>query len=325
MNQQINLSPIVNEIRLEIEQRLEKLGLFCRIFARGKSLSSIGHKLKMKADVYKEGKKMQDIVGVRIVLYFADDVDVVYNYMKDLPNYFDESNSEKEIQQIDEDIPLKIGKLYDKLFMPERLNLIFRMSPEITERLRMALDGCSFSDLIDNTYEVQIRTIFSEGWHEVEHDLRYKCKDDPMWEYCREESRMLNGIYASLETTEASMRSLFDNIAYKNLRHREWEAMLRNKFCIRFEDESLSRGVSDLLSADKAKLGKELYKFRRGDLFLLLRSLSTRMPRKMDNIVFLINRARMKEESLIFLEPLPIHNLLNDLDNSGVGSLGIIT
>lgn len=317
MNQLINLSPIVNEIRLEIEQRLEKLGLFCRIFARGKSLSSIDHKLKLKSDVYKDGKKMQDIVGVRIVLYFADDVDVVYEYMKNLPNYVDESNSEKEILQLDKDIPLKkIGKLYDKLFMPERLNLIFRMSPELTDRLCMALYSCEFSNLIDNTYEVQIRTIFSEGWHEVEHDLRYKCKGDPMWDYCREESRMLNGIYASLETTEASMRSLFDSIAYKNLKRRDWVAMLRNKFCIRFEDGSLSGDVCDLLTADNAFLGKELYKFRRGNLFLLLRSLPTRIPRKMDNIVFLINRARMRDERLISLEPLPISNLLDDLDDS---------
>ena len=137
-----------------------------------------------------------------------------------------------------------------------------------------------------------------------------------MWDYCREESRMLNGIYASLETTEASMRSLFDNIAYKNLKHHDWVAMLRNKYCIRFEDESLSEDVGDLLSADNAFLGKELYKFRRGNLFLLLRSLPTRMPRKMDNIVFLINRARMKDERLISLEPLPISNLLDDLDDS---------
>lgn len=315
MNPQIYLAPIVNEIREEIEQRLEGLGLFCRIFARGKSLPSIEHKLKLKVNDYKGGKKMQDIIGVRIVLYFADDVDVVYEYMKTLPNYYDESNSEKEIEQLDRELSLnKIGKLYDKLFMPERLNLIFRMNEDTTDRLEMALYNSDFKDLIDNTYEVQIRTIFSEGWHEVEHDLRYKCGGDPMWSYCREESRMLNGIYASLEATEISMRRLFDNMAYKNLKHQDWEALMRNKFCIRFEDGDLSEDVRHILAANEDTLGKAIYKFRRGNLFLLLRSLPRRLPRKMDNIVFLINRAYMKDQSLISLEPGPISALLDELN-----------
>lgn len=315
MNPQINLTPIVKDIRLEIEQRLEALGLFCRIFARGKSLPSIEHKLQVKVNDYKDGKKMQDIIGIRIVLYFADDVDVVYQLMKDLPNYVDESNSEKEVEQLDKELSLKkIGKLYDKLFMPERLNLIFRMSDEDSERLDMALYNCSFKDLIDNTYEVQIRTIFSEGWHEVEHDLRYKCGGEAMWSYCREESRLLNGIYASLEATEVSMMSLFDRMAYKNLKHKDWEALMRNKFCIRFEDGNLSEKVRDILAADDSSLGKAIYKYRRGDLFQLLRLLPRRLPRKMDNFVFLINRAKMKDQRLLSMEPGPISSLLDEIN-----------
>lgn len=30
------------------------------------------------------------------------------------------------------------------------------------------------SDYIDDTFEVQVRTNSFEGWHEIEHDLRYK-------------------------------------------------------------------------------------------------------------------------------------------------------
>lgn len=27
---------------------------------------------------------------------------------------------------------------------------------------------------IDDTFEIQIKTMFFEGWHEIEHDMRYK-------------------------------------------------------------------------------------------------------------------------------------------------------
>ncbi|MBK7959276.1 MAG: hypothetical protein IPK03_14995 [Bacteroidetes bacterium] len=30
------------------------------------------------------------------------------------------------------------------------------------------------NSLVDSTFEVQLRTILSEGWHEIDHDLRYK-------------------------------------------------------------------------------------------------------------------------------------------------------
>lgn len=316
MERRINLDPIVNGIRMEIEESLNKLGLFYRIFARGKSLDSITRKVDRKAGIYNEKKKLQDIIGIRVVLYFADDISVVYGLLKEMTNYVDESNSEKDIQELDKNTKLSIGKLSDKLFMPQRLNLIFRMSEDYTDILKMALASFDFIDKIDNTYEIQIRTIFSEGWHEVEHDLRYKCLDDPMWSYCNEESRYLNGIYASLEATETSMRSMFDKIAYKNYKKGDWSAMMRNKFCVRFEDNLLSEKMCGLLSADSSKIGKEVFKFRREDLFALLKVLPGRMPKKMDNIIFLINRVAIKSAEIVKIEPSPISDLLDKLSMS---------
>lgn len=316
MEQRINLDLIVNSIRKEIEESLNNLGLYYRIFARGKSLDSINRKVGRKAGIYNEKKKLQDIIGIRVVLYFADDISVVYGLFKTMSNYVDESNSEKDIQELDNNTKLSIGKLSDKLFMPQRLNLIFRMSEFDTDNLKMALSNLDISDKIDNTYEIQIRTIFSEGWHEVEHDLRYKCLDDTMWDYCQEESRYLNGIYASLEATECSMRSIFDNIAYKNFKHGDWSAMMRNKFCIRFEDSFLSKNLCDLLAANNSIIGKEIFKFRREDLFVLLKALPGRMPKKMDNIIFLINRMTIKCDKIVEIEPSPISDLLNKLSIS---------
>jgi ppGpp synthetase/RelA/SpoT-type nucleotidyltranferase len=307
----IDLAVIVNDIRHEVEDRFERLGLFYRIFARGKTTKSIEHKLSIKD--YNDEKKMQDIVGVRIVLYFIDDVGVVYELLKSMSNFIGESNSEKEIIELDKTENLSIGKLSDKIFMPQRLNLVFKMNQAQTNNLSMALSAYPNSNLIDNTYEVQIRTIFSEGWHEVEHDLRYKCKDEKMWDYCREESRTLNGIYASLETTETSMRSLFDNIAYKNFKKKDWSAMLRNKLCIRFDDNDLSKNICNILDVNESRLGKEIFKFPRAEVFDLLKGLPGRMPRKMDNIVFLLNRATINNQEIRNLEPTPISDLLDSL------------
>ncbi|WP_202796549.1 hypothetical protein, partial [Thermophagus xiamenensis] len=64
--------------------------------------------------------------------------------------------------------------------------------------------------MIDNTFEVQLRTILSEGWHEVDHSLRYKCKDD--WKDYPDQERLLNGIYAALETNDSTLKSLFREI-----------------------------------------------------------------------------------------------------------------
>lgn len=307
----IDLTVIVNDVKHEVEDRFERLGLFYRIFARGKTTKSIEHKLSVKD--YNDEKKMQDIVGVRVVLYFIDDVGVVYELLKSKSNFIGESNSEKEINELDKKENLSIGKLYDKVFMPQRLNLVFKMNEKQTSNLSMALSAYPNSNLIDNTYEVQVRTIFSEGWHEVEHDLRYKCKDDKMWGYCMEESRTLNGIYASLETTETSMRSLFDNMAYKNFKRKDWSAMLRNKLCIRFDDDELSRNISGILDVNESRLGKEFFKFPRAEVFELLKELPGRMPRKMDNIVFLLNRATINNQEIRNLEPSPITDLLDSL------------
>lgn len=311
MNTNFDLTFIVNAVRDEVERRIEKMGLFYRVFARGKTINSMAHKLSIKH--YGGEKKVQDIIGVRIVLYFIDDVNVVYSLLKSSPNFVDESNSEIDIKLLDETEHLSIGKLADKLFMPQRLNLVFRLNEELTNDLAMALHEYDNHHLVDNTYEVQIRTIFSEGWHEVEHDLRYKCKDEDMWNYCKEESRTLNGIYASLETTESSMRSVFDSMAYKNFRKRDWTAMMRNKLCIRFDDNQLSGNLCQLMDKNDAQLGKEVFRFPRAELFPALQKLPGRLPRKMDNLVFLINRLTCHREDVLLLEPEPISELLEIL------------
>ena len=71
MKQIINLSMLVNDIREDIDSRLRKLGLFYRIFARGKTESSISHKMSTKSGIYNDQKKNAGYSGSAncVVLY----------------------------------------------------------------------------------------------------------------------------------------------------------------------------------------------------------------------------------------------------------------
>ncbi|MGX2951708.1 hypothetical protein ACWIUA_12555, partial [Ursidibacter sp. B-7004-1] len=109
-----------------------------------------------------------------------------------------------------------IDELTGETFKPIRYNLIYDLPPDTI------LD--EYNDLkeyIDLTFELQIRTVLSEGWHEVEHDLRYKFKGD--WTKFPEEDRKLNGVYASLEIGEWTMLQILHSIAYKHYKDKNWE------------------------------------------------------------------------------------------------------
>lgn len=172
------------EIELDISSLLNSMGIMYRMFSRVKSEESIKAKLSGNS-LYGVSKKMQDYIGVRVVLYFNDDIGIV---RKAISSIYEEKENDASIDEFKEDE-----------FRPVRFNVVYEVPSHLTDS--MGLEG--FEDKVDNTFELQIRTIFSEGWHEVEHDLRYKCKSD--WEGLGIQSRKLNGVYAALETSEWTM------------------------------------------------------------------------------------------------------------------------
>lgn len=309
---ELNLQYIINSIASDVETPLKYSGIFYRIFSRSKSINSIKRKLNLKQGVYSSnGKKMQDIIGIRIVFYFLEDIDVFCSHLRSLPNFIDESNSYKELEQKGSVDGLE--KLTDKVFMPTRLNLIFRMDDFCSRELVNVLkdiDGID-SSLIDCTYEIQLRTVLSEGWHEVEHDLRYKCRTEKWWNYCEVESRMLNGIYATLETSERAMGTIFTSIALKNYKEKDWIAMIRNHLCIRLLDETLPDWMLDLLNSQK-ELSKGILKSSRSELLSILFKLS--FPLKMENLIYLINRLFISNEEIRKKEDLIIKKQLDRIE-----------
>jgi ppGpp synthetase/RelA/SpoT-type nucleotidyltranferase len=285
---------LAEDLRRDIEGTIARVALLCRVFARGKSNNSLEEKLSRKPGKYSVGKKLvQDAIGVRVVCYFPDDLDVVRDLL--CANYtFDQTSSTIDVPQTDQ-------------FSVTRFNLIFRL-PEQYER---DFHRASGNLPVDLSFEVQLRTVLSEGWHEVEHDLRYKSKEH--WEGQPDLSRALNSIVASLEMSEWSMGKIFNELAYRHYRRRNWAAMLHNKLRLRVAP-LLSKPILDLLDQD-SDLAKLAFRINRSKVIATLFAASPRIPVTMDNLVFVWNSIEIRDARLTELTPM----LLREALDVGIG------
>jgi ppGpp synthetase/RelA/SpoT-type nucleotidyltranferase len=287
------LERIATQLTSDISKSLSRCGLMFRIFSRVKTESSIRHKLEVKYASKKT--RIQDMIGMRIVVYFQDDVDVLALYYS-----------------VGDVVKKSIDEFDSSTFRPQRLNITSRIPAEMTEEFYAALPE-QFRDCIEPTYEIQIRTVFSEGWHEVEHDLRYKCKED--WEGCESYSRALNGVIATLETAEWNMKSLFADMARHNFRHSNYTAMLRNKFHLRFKSEALSENLNIYLNEHR-HLAEDLLNADRLIVVYMMLTHKADFSLTYDNLLFLINRIEMMDFDLMAMEPEDTKLMINAFLNS---------
>ena len=278
----LTISEIGDRLQQDLTRQISKSGLMFRLFWRVKTIESIRHKMRIKGDSYLKGKaKMQDIIGLRIVVYFPDDVEVLSTYLG-----------------CGDVVKESIDTPDDSTFRPQRLNITRILPAGYIDDFRNALPQ-EYADVIDSTYEIQIRTIFSEGWHEVEHDLRYKCKED--WVGYESQSRVLNGVIATLETAEWSMTSLFQSMAHENLIRGNYSSLLRNKMRIRLKSENFSQPVADYLSLHPDVMRR----FVDSDRMVILLTLiihDRQLPLTYDNVLFLVNRLDLGDSGLQALE-----------------------
>lgn len=314
---------ILKELTGDLTERLNRLGIMYRLFGRGKTADSINHKIQANPGKYNSGKKIQDGIGLRIVFYFLEDVRFFSNWIKTPAAAFDkcidESDSEQELEKKLRAIKDKDLKLQShEVFQPQRLNYVFRMREKHSAEYRLSLEEMrrefknpGYTDLIDDTYEVQFRSVLSEGWHEVEHDLRYKCRE--AWETHVAESRALNGIYAALETNERAMIQLFDHLAYSNYCEGDWQSMIRNHFRLRMDPyQPLSSSIVKMFDADTRE-AKNILKVQRHELQEAIAKVKGKYRITMDNIVFLANRiSRNPSSSILDIEPELLVSKLNE-------------
>ena len=292
MNDQVKiLDGIAQQLESLLAKQFNNCGLMFRLFSRVKTTSSLAHKMRIKGEKYRSGKSLiQDMIGLRIVAYFQDDVEALATYFS-----------------YGEAVGSSIDELNSSTFCPQRLNLTCPIPEALVADFRQALP-VEYASYIDNTYEIQIRTVFSEGWHEVEHDLRYKCKAD--WEQCEPYSRVLNGVIATLETAEWNMKMLFDQMAHTNLQTKNYRAMLRNKMHLRIQGEDFSAGVSEFLR-QHPEVAEQVLKTDRLVILLALLNHTKSIPLTYDMLLFLINRIERISKELQALEPQEAQSLLD--------------
>ena len=286
-----NYRHITEELRKVVEDKLNQSALLCRVFARGKSDLSLTTKLLKNPNKYiKNGKSIQDAIGIRIALYFSEDVDIVGQLLSE---HFRLAPSSSTI-----DLPNL------DTFTVSRHNLIFKIPDIYLTDMNRVIGNSP----IEPTFEVQLRSILSEGWHEVDHDLRYKSKS--YWDDQNDLGRALNGILATLETAEWSMKKIFDDLAYRHYKNRSWTAMLHVKFRMRVESK-LSIDITSMLD-DDVSLAKDIFRINRNTIIKVFARLSPHLPITLDNIFYVSNFVGPKSPIVLDRTPIVIMETLKN-------------
>ncbi|MGR4870312.1 hypothetical protein ACIPRI_15810 [Variovorax sp. LARHSF232] len=277
-----NFRHIAEDLRRQVEDSLFSLGLLARVFARGKDPVSLSEKLRREPDKYSIGGKLvQDSIGVRVALYFSEDIPLVKSILE-AKYHLDLPSSTIDTPERDQ-------------FSVTRYNLVFKLPEDFIGNFqRAAADGP-----LDTCFEVQLRSILSEGWHEVEHDLRYKAKES--WQEHDDLSRALNGVVATLETSEWSMGRIFDELAYRHYKRKNWSAMLPNLIKIRMRGQ-VSDELTRVLNSDAAA-AKDLIRVDRSKLIKCMFAARPRVPVTMENLIYFWNAIGPQHASLTALTP----------------------
>ena len=270
---------VEQDLKRIISDRLEQCGMYYRVFSRIKTAGSMAHKFETKE--YGEGrKKLQDLVGVRVNLYFDDDVDICRNIMENTFDVIDWSTSE----------------MNDEEFKPTKLNGVCRLPAY----LRSEISPETWKMCIDDTFEIQIKTMFFEGWHEIEHDMRYKGEE--LWKNYKGFSRYFNSILATPELCDKSMVTLFEDLGHSLYKSGRWSDMIKSHFRLKLGEGQLYPEVARLLDEDcelqVENLAKRIYKTSKQTLVDQLLHRSRKVPINVNTIIALLNDSQFHDSRL---------------------------
>ena len=269
---------VESELRTNIESQLDKCGIFYRVFSRRKSAASLEHKFATGKYGGDDDKKIQDLVGIRINLYFMDDLDICKHMFEDLFTLAEDSWSASDLQ--------------NDSFSASKINGVFKLPDYLIQKISPE----TWEMHIDQTFEIQLKTVFFEGWHEVEHDLRYKMKvkdengERSIWDDYQSYARQLNSVVATLELCDQSMITLFENFAHQLYKNKDWGMMIRMHYRVRISEQPLYDGLYEILAANESELGKKLFKANRKLLIERLISISRHVPISVNMIIALLNK-----------------------------------
>lgn len=147
-----NLSTTLKALTISL---LEQQGIKPhQIETRVKERTSLQKKIIRKGQKYKSLADITDIVGVRIITYFEDEIDEIASVIK------------KEFT-IDKKNSIDKRKIESDKFGYRSLHYVATLKKERTVL-------AEYSDYSKIKFEFQIRSILQHSWAEIEHDLGYK-------------------------------------------------------------------------------------------------------------------------------------------------------
>ncbi len=304
----VNLQVVLEELKKSIEEQLKKCGLYYRLFMRVKDDESLA--LKLGSGEYGSGehdKKVQDLLGIRVVLYYSDDLAACrYILEKTFNRNGQWSQNEMTVNQ----------------FQATKINGVF----EIPQKLLEMVDEHTWKLPVDATFEVQLRTVLFEGWHEIEHDMRYKdIKNHKknLWDDNEALARTMNSILASLELCDWSLSSLFQSLARRHLEKKNWELMFRSRYRLRLDEKPLNPQVVEYLN-EHEQLGNQFFNCDKVQLVSALMDENVHTKLTYDVLVKVLNMLYVKDETIQRLladtklkvyEPVPHKNKFKPLEN----------
>lgn len=281
--QQIVVPEVVQEDLLSIiEEKLKKAGFYYRVAYRVKSVDSIVDKLKRKEYRKKasdnEEKKMQDLIGIRIILYFEDDVSICRSLLDTLfikPGVWETTEANE----------------YE--FRAMKVNGIFQLPGYLAKTIANPL----LKDYIDDTFEVQVRTNSFEGWHEIEHDLRYK--GSAFGDGNEHLARKMNSILATLELCDDSLVNLIEDLGHQHYKDHNWSDMIRCHYRLKLNNEEIYPEIKSIFDSN-INLAKAFYKFSRAKAITKLwDNTSDRTPNfSVNYIIYIVNNMEICDEKI---------------------------
>lgn len=262
--------------------KLNNAGIYFNSTSRIKSESSLLHKLETgKYSMQEGGRKIQDIIGIRINLFYLEDMDICEKILEEtflLDNWSKTKNEENK-------------------FEAQKCNGVFRIPSKYLRNIPASVWNKPF----DQTFEVQLRTVLFEGWHEIEHEMRYKYKlgsdsrETDLWTGHEDLSRVMNSIIANLELCDWSIMQIFNSIHDSQYKEKNWENAIRSKYRLRITQDPLKPELREYLD-NNPDIVAQFHTVSKRELVEILLNKKYHKELTPDRVIYLINKEIVHNE-----------------------------